>query len=174
MHWERLLQRSLANAHPNCVWRFNRGEDLVSRLMAAYNSPTGIPFNTIALDTLDARNPTWTRRSSTLSEFGSEQLEFVKLSQLTGNATYGQKAEYVIQLLHSKYPDKVSIASGECELKLITTVVLTECGVRAERERNSMCHGRSVDTEHAVQLHYSAVLHLYVQHCESTLSCITS
>lgn len=75
--------------------------------MAAYNSPTGIPFNTIALDTLDVRNPSWTRRSSTLSEFGSEQLEFVKLSHLTGNATYGQKAEYVIQLLHSKYPDKV-------------------------------------------------------------------
>ena len=78
--------------------------------MAAYNSPTGIPYNTIALDTLEVRNPQWTRRSSTLSEFGSEQLEFVKLSQLTGNVTYGQKAEDVIQLLHSKYPDKVCIS----------------------------------------------------------------
>ena len=113
----------LAGAQPDCLWRFNRCEDLVSRLMAAYNSPTGIPFNTIALDTLDVRNPTWTRRSSTLSEFGSEQLEFVKLSQLTGNATYGQKAEYVIHLLHSKYPDKVRIASGECQLELKTTAV---------------------------------------------------
>ena len=85
-----------------------RCEELVTRLMAAYNSPTGIPYNTIALDTLDVRNPQWTRRSSTLSEFGSEQLEFVKLSQITGNVTYGQKAESVIQLLHSRYPDKVS------------------------------------------------------------------
>lgn len=149
---------------------FNRCEDLVSRLMAAYNSPTGIPFNTIALDTLDVRNPTWTRRSSTLSEFGSEQLEFVKLSQLTGNATYGQKAEYVIQLLHSKYPDKVRIASGECELKLKTTVVLTEREVRAEGGRNSRCRCGSVDTEHSAQLHYSTLLYLFVRPCTHELA----
>ena len=55
------------------------------------------------------RNPTWTRRSSTLSEFGSEQREFVKLSMHSGNATYGNKAEAVIQYLHDKHPDKVPV-----------------------------------------------------------------
>ena len=81
-------------------------------MLAAYNTPTGIPYNTIILDTLEILTPLWTKHSSTLSELGSEQLEFVKLSQFTGNATYGQKAERVIQLLHRNYPEKV--AAQQC------------------------------------------------------------
>lgn len=69
-----------------------------------YNS---IPCNNIALDTLQVRNPTWTRRSSTLSEFGSEQLEFAKLSMHSGNSSYADKAESVIRYLHEQHPDKV-------------------------------------------------------------------
>lgn len=86
---------------------FSRAEELVGRLLVAYDTPTGIPYNSIALDTLEVRNPTWTRRSSTLSEFGSEQLEFAKLSMHSGNQTYNDKAESVIQYLYEKHPDKV-------------------------------------------------------------------
>ena len=86
---------------------FYRAEELVGRLLVAYDTPTGIPYNSIALDTLEVRNPTWTRRSSTLSEFGSEQLEFAKLSMHSGNQTYNDKAESVIQYLYEKHPDKV-------------------------------------------------------------------
>lgn len=60
-----------------------------------------------ALGTLQVHNPTWTRRSSTLSEFGSEQLEFAKLSMHSGNSTYADKAESVIRYLYEQHPDKV-------------------------------------------------------------------
>jgi len=73
----------------------------------AYDTQTGIPYNSIVLDTLEVQNPTWTRRSSTLSEFGSEQLEFAKLSMHSGNPIYNEKAESVIQYLYEKYPEKV-------------------------------------------------------------------
>lgn len=85
----------------------HRAEELVQRLLVAYDTPTGIPYNSIALDTLEVRNPTWTRRSSTLSEFGSEQLEFAKLSMHSGNPIYADKAENVIRYLHDNHPDKV-------------------------------------------------------------------
>ena len=75
--------------------------------MVAYNTQTGIPYNSIVLDTLMVQNPTWTRRSSTLSEFGSMQLEFAKLSMHSGNPIYNEKAESVIQYLYEKYPEKV-------------------------------------------------------------------
>ncbi len=73
----------------------------------AYNTQTGIPYNSVVLDTLEVQNPTWTRRSSTLSEFGSMQLEFAKLSMHSGNPIYNEKAESVIQYLYEKYPEKV-------------------------------------------------------------------
>ncbi|DBB13854.1 TPA: hypothetical protein ACH3X3_000846 [Trebouxia sp. C0006] len=84
----------------------DRCEELVGRLLAAYNTQTGIPYNSIVLDTLMVQNPTWTRRSSTLSEFGSMQLEFAKLSMHSGNPIYNEKAESVIQYLYEKYPEK--------------------------------------------------------------------
>jgi Glycosyl hydrolase family 47 len=42
-----------------------------------------------------------------LAEFGSEQLEFIKLSDWTGNATYARLVEGNVALLHDKYPDRV-------------------------------------------------------------------
>ena len=80
---------------------------MVGRLLVAYNTQTGIPYNSVVLDTLEVQNPTWTRRSSTLSEFGSMQLEFAKLSMHSGNPVYNEKAESVIQYLYEKYPEKV-------------------------------------------------------------------
>lgn len=88
-----------------------RAEELVGRLLVAYDTPTGIPYNSIALDTLKVQNPTWTRHSSTLSEFGSEQLEFAKLSMHSGNSSYADKAESVIRYLYEQHPDKVRAAT---------------------------------------------------------------
>ena len=106
----------MARFAPSCnkSYVLLRAEELVQRLLIAYDTPTGIPYNSIALDTLEVRNPTWTRRSSTLSEFGSEQLEFAKLSMHSGNATYAEKAESVIQYLYEKHPDKVGTALPPC------------------------------------------------------------
>lgn len=42
-----------------------------------------------------------------LAEFGSEQLEFIKLSDWTGNATCARLVEGNVALMHDKYPDRV-------------------------------------------------------------------
>lgn len=44
-----------------------------------------------------------------LAEFGTEQLEYIKLSDWTGNATYARIVEGNVALLHEKYPDRVSL-----------------------------------------------------------------
>ena len=51
-------------------------------------------------------------RASTLSEFGTHQLEFWGLSQRTGNATYARLAEATIALLHSRWPRQVRRRGG--------------------------------------------------------------
>lgn len=42
-----------------------------------------------------------------LAEFGSEQLEFIKLSDWTGNGTYARIVEGNVALMHQKHPDRV-------------------------------------------------------------------
>lgn len=46
-------------------------------------------------------------RASTLAEFGTHQLEFWRLSQRTGNATYAQLAEATIRHLNKLAPNQV-------------------------------------------------------------------
>lgn len=79
---------------------------LTDRLLYAFDTETGIPMNTLGLDTLVASNPAWTKGASTLSEYGTEQLEFVRLSAVSGDPLYAEKAERSIQLLHEKHPGK--------------------------------------------------------------------
>lgn len=85
-----------------------RAEELVKILMHAFDTPTGLPFGMINLQTQQGRNPTWTQKASILSEFGTEQLELIQTSLKTGNPLYAQKAEAVIRFLNEKYPDQVS------------------------------------------------------------------
>lgn len=70
---------------------------LVDKLMPAYNTPTGIPYNIINLRSGASKNPAWTSQASTLAEFGTQQLEFVRLSHVTGDDKYARMAENVIK-----------------------------------------------------------------------------
>lgn len=79
--------------------------------MRAWDTPTGVPFNTLNLRTGVGRNPSWTMRGSTLSEYGTTQMELITLSALTGNATYGNRSEHVIRYLRQRHPDQVSSAA---------------------------------------------------------------
>ncbi|GAB4814643.1 hypothetical protein N2152v2_001689 [Parachlorella kessleri] len=81
-----------------------KSEEVAQRILPAYNTTTGIPYNTINLKTQVAKNPKWNLQASTLAEFGTHQLEFFKLSQKTGNNTYRQKAEATIRLLYERNP----------------------------------------------------------------------
>jgi mannosyl-oligosaccharide alpha-1,2-mannosidase len=76
--------------------------------MHAFDTPTGIPYGQINLQTQQARNPTWTQKASILSELGTEQLELIQTSLMTGNPVYAQKTEAVIRFLNQQFPDKVS------------------------------------------------------------------
>ena len=81
-------------------------------------SCSGVPWNTLNLATLVGQNPSWTLRSSTLSEFGTEQLEAIVLSHLTGNATFAERAEGVIAMLARKFPGQASCRFACCGLRL--------------------------------------------------------
>ncbi len=51
-------------------------------LLEAYRTPTGIPRGTLNFKTLAASNPAWAGGASGLSEFGTEQMEMLKLSEV--------------------------------------------------------------------------------------------
>ncbi|KAI3429765.1 hypothetical protein D9Q98_010078 [Chlorella vulgaris] len=87
-------------------WMVDRAQQVADRILPAYNTPTGIPLNIINLATQVAKNPTWNQRASTLSEFGTHQLEFWRLSESTGNRTYADLAEGTIRHLHKLMPDQ--------------------------------------------------------------------
>eukprot|EP00245_Coleochaete_scutata_P018024 TRINITY_DN916_c0_g1_i1.p1 TRINITY_DN916_c0_g1~~TRINITY_DN916_c0_g1_i1.p1 ORF type:complete len:650 (-),score=125.40 TRINITY_DN916_c0_g1_i1:823-2772(-) len=83
----------------------DKAVDLADRLSQAFETPTGIPYNRINLAGGGGHNEGWTGGGSTLSEFGTEQLEFIGLSQRTGNPKYAQKVEKVIrQVRESAFP----------------------------------------------------------------------
>ncbi|KAL4436084.1 hypothetical protein ABPG77_005532 [Micractinium sp. CCAP 211/92] len=83
-----------------------RAQQVADRIVPAYATPTRIPLNIINLATQEAKNPTWNQKASTLAEFGTHQLEFWRLSQGTGNATYAELAEGSIRHLYRHWPDQ--------------------------------------------------------------------
>ncbi|XP_038714010.1 mannosyl-oligosaccharide 1,2-alpha-mannosidase MNS1-like [Tripterygium wilfordii] len=81
-----------------------KARDIADRLLPAWDTPTGIPFNVINLAHGNARNPSWTGGDSILADSGTEQLEFIALSQRTGDPRYQQKVEKVILELNKTFP----------------------------------------------------------------------
>ncbi|GAQ84298.1 alpha-mannosidase [Klebsormidium nitens] len=83
----------------------NKATDLADRLLPAFNTPTGIPYNTINLQSGQAYNPGWTGQASTLADFGTEQMEFIGLSERTGDQKYRQKVEKTIDVVEENFPE---------------------------------------------------------------------
>ncbi|CAN0839919.1 Mannosyl-oligosaccharide 1,2-alpha-mannosidase MNS1 [Linum grandiflorum] len=81
-----------------------KAKDIADRLLPAWDTPTGIPYNVINLEQGNPHNPGWTGGSSILADSGTEQLEFFALSQRTGDPKYQQKAEKVILELNKTFP----------------------------------------------------------------------
>ncbi|KAG8657628.1 mannosyl-oligosaccharide 1,2-alpha-mannosidase MNS1 isoform X2 [Manihot esculenta] len=82
-----------------------KAKDIADRLLPAWNTSTGIPYNIINLAHGNAHNPGWTGGDSILADSGTEQLEFIALSQRTGDPKYQLKAEKVILELNKTFPD---------------------------------------------------------------------
>ena len=69
--------------------------DIADRLLPAFNTPTGIPDGAVNLRTGQSRHQSWAI-GAILAEFGSMQLEFQRLSELTGDPKYKDAALKVI------------------------------------------------------------------------------
>jgi mannosyl-oligosaccharide alpha-1,2-mannosidase len=67
--------------------------DIADRLLPAWDTQSGIPYNIINLKHGNAHNPTWAGGDSILADSGTEQLEFIALSQRTGDPKYQQKVQ---------------------------------------------------------------------------------
>ncbi|XP_020103237.1 mannosyl-oligosaccharide 1,2-alpha-mannosidase MNS1-like [Ananas comosus] len=81
-----------------------KAKDLADRLLPAWNTTSGIPYNRINFAYGRAHNPGWTGGDSILADSGTEQLEFIALSQRTGDPKYQQKVENTIKQLQKIYP----------------------------------------------------------------------
>ncbi|XP_024197034.1 mannosyl-oligosaccharide 1,2-alpha-mannosidase MNS1 isoform X2 [Rosa chinensis] len=82
----------------------DKARDIADRLLPAWNTPSGIPYNMINLMYGNAHNPRWAGGKSILADAASEQLEFIALSQRTKDPKYQQKVEYVIKEFHKIFP----------------------------------------------------------------------
>ncbi|KAK8598013.1 hypothetical protein V6N13_095405 [Hibiscus sabdariffa] len=81
-----------------------KAKDIADRLLPAWNTASGIPYNRINLAHGDAHNPNWAGGNSTLAESGTEQLEFIVLSQRIKDPKYQQKVETAIKKIHKIFP----------------------------------------------------------------------
>ncbi|EOY32061.1 hypothetical protein SCA6_011162 [Theobroma cacao] len=81
-----------------------KARDIADRLLPAWNTASGIPYNRINLAHGHAYNHRWTGGNSILADSGTEQLEFIALSQRIKDAKYQQKVENVIKEVHKIFP----------------------------------------------------------------------
>ncbi|XP_012454980.1 mannosyl-oligosaccharide 1,2-alpha-mannosidase MNS1 isoform X1 [Gossypium raimondii] len=81
-----------------------KARDIADRLLPAWDTPSGIPYNIIDLAHGNAHNPGWTGGDSILADSGTEQLEFIALSQRTGDPKYQEKVEKAIVALNKTFP----------------------------------------------------------------------
>ena len=70
--------------------------ELAKKLEPAFRTETGIPYSIINLYTGEAKNPGWSNGASMLAEFGTVQMEFIALSERTGDRKWADLAENVV------------------------------------------------------------------------------
>jgi endoplasmic reticulum Man9GlcNAc2 1,2-alpha-mannosidase len=76
-------------------------KDLADRLMGAFDSPSGVPFASVNLKTLEGVPSHDDGGASSTAEAATLQLEFKYLAKLTGEKFYWDKAEKVIEVIDS-------------------------------------------------------------------------
>ncbi|PKA51372.1 Mannosyl-oligosaccharide 1,2-alpha-mannosidase MNS2 [Apostasia shenzhenica] len=81
-----------------------KARDIADRLLPAWNTQSGIPYNSINLAHGNPHNFGWAGGDSILADSGTEQLEFIVLSQRTGDPKYQQKVEKTISQLQTTFP----------------------------------------------------------------------
>ncbi|KAJ0183934.1 hypothetical protein K1T71_000357 [Dendrolimus kikuchii] len=77
----------------------DKAVDLGDRLMAAFASPSGIPYSDVNLGTRTAHAPEWSHYSTT-AEVTTVQLEFRELSRASNNPVFEDAAAAVSEKIH--------------------------------------------------------------------------
>ncbi|XP_016071859.1 PREDICTED: mannosyl-oligosaccharide 1,2-alpha-mannosidase IC [Miniopterus natalensis] len=93
---------------------------LGEKLLPAFNTPTGIPKGVVNFKSGSNRSWGWTMAgsSSILAEFGSLHLEFLHLTELSGNQVFAEKVRHIRKVLRNiskpfgLYPNFISPVSG--------------------------------------------------------------
>jgi mannosyl-oligosaccharide alpha-1,2-mannosidase len=86
-----------------------KAKQIADRLLPAFESNTGVPYAHINLKTGSKRKSDF--GCAVLAEFGTLQLEFRRLSQLTGDIRYDQVVTRVMNLIefHSRYLNRIGL-----------------------------------------------------------------
>ncbi|KAH7722125.1 Protein MANS-2 a [Aphelenchoides avenae] len=78
----------------------NKAKEVADVLLPAFNTPSGIAKSLVTPSSKSSNNYGWAQSgSSILAEFGSLHLEFMYLSELTGNPIYREKVEKIRNVL---------------------------------------------------------------------------
>ena len=97
---------------------------LGSHLLHAFQTPLGIPYGTLSLQTRTMYNPGWSGGASTMAELGSVQLEFQYLSRVTGREEYEEAVDGVMwavrRMNRSLYGQFMSVDKGEMTSNVVT------------------------------------------------------
>jgi endoplasmic reticulum Man9GlcNAc2 1,2-alpha-mannosidase len=80
-----------------------KATDLADRLMGAYESPSGIPFASVNLNTSMGVSSHLDAGASSTAEAATLQLEMKYLAKLTGEPVYWQKAETIMRVIESQH-----------------------------------------------------------------------
>ena len=71
--------------------------DLLEHLKPAFGTKTGVPCSIVNLRTGEAKNPGWSGGASMIAEFGTLQMEFIALSERTGDGRWRDMAEKIVE-----------------------------------------------------------------------------
>ncbi|XP_073532044.1 mannosyl-oligosaccharide 1,2-alpha-mannosidase IA [Phyllobates terribilis] len=94
--------------------------ELGEKLLPAFNTPTGIPWALLNMKSGIGRNWPWASGgSSILAEFGTLHLEFIHLSEVSGNPLFAEKVMNIRKVLsrldkpQGLYPNYLNPSSGQ-------------------------------------------------------------
>lgn len=83
----------------------DKAKDLGTRLLNAFESPNGMPYEQTYLNRCYSFNAPWQRNQVKIAEIGTLQLEFRYLSKVTNNPVFAEKVNHVLDLLAENQPD---------------------------------------------------------------------
>ena len=77
-----------------------KADDLGSRLVKAYDTPSGLPHGQVNLGSGRSNNFSWNSNKFILAEVATQQVEYRYLARITGKTEYAKKSERVFEILH--------------------------------------------------------------------------